>query len=511
VGANGSTVGANPPRRVETVKQLQALGPAADGARVLLGDGLTGEVRAGKDGAVSVHVSWRYRFGGKVRELRIGTWRGKEGMSLKALRDDRDRLAAEVRSGVDPIERKAAERLRAEAEAAEQQSRDRERIEAAQAAELAARRRLTVRQVFEQWRAADLQPHTRADGKRLGRKDGGQYVADQFGRHIFPTIGGMPLEDVRKADLLGLLDAQKAAGKTRTANVLLTDLKQMLDFAAERELIAGNPLARVKRSKIGGASVERDRHLSDDEVRQLAAALPCAHMHPRSEAAIWLVLATAARAGEAMGAVWADTLPADTKARQRRIADLREAAEAAGTKFGVVDVAARTWHLPDTKNQRDHTIHLSGFALAQFERLATLREVLPEDGKLSPWVFPATNPAAPVCVKSLGKQLSDRQREPARRMSHRAKGTEALMLPGGRWTMHDLRRTAATLMARLGVGSNVVDECLNHMQAGRMARVYIHDRREAEQMHAFNALGQRLAELARGEAAAANVVPIRAA
>jgi len=209
--------------------------------------------------------------------------------------------------------------------------------------------------------------------------------------------------------------------------------------------------------------------------------------------------------------VWADALPANTKARQRRIAELREAAESAGTKFGIMDTAARTWHLPDTKNQREHTIHLSDFARTQLERLAALREVLREDGELSPWVFPATDPTIPVCVKSIGKQLSDRQREPARRMSHRAKATEALMLPGGRWTMHDLRRTAATLMAHLGFGSNVVDECLNHMQAGRMARVYIHDRREAEQVRAFDALSQRLAELTRGEEVAANVVPIRAA
>ena len=28
-----------------------------------------------------------------------------------------------------------------------------------------------------------------------------------------------------------------------------------------------------------------------------------------------------------------------------------------------------TWHMPETKNQRDHTIHLSEFARAQFKQL----------------------------------------------------------------------------------------------------------------------------------------------
>ncbi|MBN8507128.1 MAG: tyrosine-type recombinase/integrase [Burkholderiales bacterium] len=451
---------------------------------------------------------------GARRLMPIGPYhpKGATGLTLVQARDRARDLSTLYRSGIKDLR-----------EHFKQQDEDRRRAEDAaraaiateqrqlQEAEAAAARRVTVRGLFEQWRTADLQPHTRADGRRLGRKDGGQYVAEQFGRHVFPTIGDMPLEDVRKADLLALLDAQKVAGKARTANVLLTDLKQMLDFAAERELIASNPLARVKRSKIGGASVERDRHLSDDEIKQLATALPTARMHPRSEAAVWLVLATAARIGEAMGAVWADALPGETMARQRRIAELRKTADAAGVKVGIVDAAARTWYLPDTKNQRDHTIHLSNFALAKLERLAALREMLPTDGKPSPWVFPATDPTMPVCVKSLGKQLADRQREPDRRMSHRAKGTDALMLPGGRWTMHDLRRTASTFMTRLGFRSDVVDECLNHMQAGRMARVYIHDRREAEQMLAFVALGQRLEELVRGEAASAKVVPIRAA
>jgi len=96
-------------------------------------------------------------------------------------------------------------------------------------------------------------------------------------------------------------------------------------------------------------------------------------------------------------------------------------------------------------------------------------------------------------------------------MQNRTKATEALSLPGGRWTAHDLRRTAATLMARLGFGSDTINECLNHMQSDRMARVYIQDRREADQVRAFDALGARLASLTGGEKAASNVVDLRAA
>jgi integrase len=177
-------------------------------------------------------------------------------------------------------------------------------------------------------------------------------------------------------------------------------------------------------------------------------------------------------------------------------------AESEGVKLGLVDLDACTWYLPTTKNQRDHTIHLSAFAIAQFKKLRELREVLTDsaepgqDDKLSPWVFPATDAARPVCIKSFGKQLADRQRPPEQRMANRSKATTALMLAGGKWTAHDLRRTTGTLMARLGFSTDTINESLNHISADRMARLYIRDRRQADQARAFDALGAKLSQLA---------------
>ena len=45
---------------------------------------------------------------------------------------------------------------------------------------------------------------------------------------------------------------------------------------------------------------------------------------------------------------------------------------------------------------------------------------------------------------------------------------------------HNLRRTAATLMAPLGVSTDVIDKCLDHKLQSKVARVYIKDRRQAE-------------------------------
>jgi integrase len=121
-----------------------------------------------------------------------------------------------------------------------------------------------------------------------------------------------------------------------------------------------------------------------------------------------------------------------------------------------------------------------------------------EPNRPLPWVFPNVANDGPLGVKTFGKQLSDRQKTPDRRLAGRSKATTSLLLSRGRWTSHDLRRTAATRMAELGFSGDVIDECLNHMIESRIRRTYIRDRRLSEQRKAFDALGARLQALISG-------------
>lgn len=355
----------------------------------------------------------------------------------------------------------------------------------------AEKRKVTVRALFERWRDVDLKPRLGADGKRMGRKDGGIYVVNQFERRVFPKIGDMTVDQVKRGDLLELLDAVKAQGKLRTANILLTDLKQMFRFALARDIVMRNPLDTVAKRDVGGPSVLRERVLTIDEIRQLRGSIEASGLHERFAAAIWLILATGVRVGELLGATWFDESRDETS--------LKKKAESAGVKVGFVNMKRRTWHLPETKNQRDHTIHLSAFALAQFAKLADLATASNDDpDKATPWVFPNVQNDGPVGVKALGKQLSDRQKTPERRLAHRSQATTALLLSRGRWTAHDLRRTFATRMSEIGISGDVIDECLNHMIESRVRRTYIRDRRIGEQRKAFDALGARLQEILDG-------------
>jgi len=416
-------------------------------------------------------------FGVRQRML-VGPYspKGAGGLTLAQARDKARELSALYRSGVKDLKEHfaqiAADEVQADADDRAQAKVRREaEARAHHDAEQAALRRVTVRRLFDQWKLAELTPRIRADGTRSGRKDGGLWTEQSFDRRIFPKLGSTHVEDVRKADLLAILDECKAGGHMRTANVLFADLRQMFRFAADRELVPRNPLDGIKRSQVGGKDTARDRVLSPDELESLHVAVPLANLHPRSALAIWLILATACRVGEAMTARWKD-----------------------------VNFDRATWYLPDTKNQRDHTIHLSPFALQKFQALKALREV-GTDGKATPWLFPSTDLKNPVDVKTIGKQLADRQRDPENRLAGRTKSTDSLEMPGGRWTAHDLRRTAATMMAGAGVSTDVIDECLNHKLQSSVARVYIKDRRLQEQARAFDALSNRLLAIFEGRTA----------
>ena len=91
-----------------------------------------------------------------------------------------------------------------------------------------------------------------------------------------------------------------------------------------------------------------------------------------------------------------------------------------------------------------------------------------------------------------------------------AKNADGKLLWGGGWTLHGIRRTIATKMRELGVGSEVVEALLNHKSnkaTGDVRRIYdryetFEDKREALELWA------RKLTSTHGLEPAGNVVPL---
>ena len=431
-----------------TVKQLGALTAADSGQRLSDGGGLFGVVRTRRDNSVTVAFSYRYRFDGGSRDLRCGTW---PAHSLKDIRSERDRARAMVAAGEDPALQRRVDKL-------EQAERQRELHKAA--SERAAR--LTVSSLFDAWLRQDLSQ----------RKDQGKEVERAFRKDILPVLGALPAADVTRGDIAHLLDAVVARGAKVVANHLLADLRQMYGFGIARNYVEADPTSHLRKADFGGRPRERDRVLSEQEITELAQRLPLARLLKSTELAIWIMLGTCCRVGELSRSRWSD-----------------------------VDLDDGSWFIPaeNAKNSRPHTVYLSNFALEKFRDLHAIAR--PCD-----WVFPARNSTEPVSLKSISKQINDRQR--ATRLKNRSSATATLCLAGGKWTPHDLRRTGATMMGELGVRPDVIERCLNHVEHNRVKRIYQRQQLIAEQTNAWQQLGEKLASLVSISSRAPASVPV---
>ncbi|WP_263596288.1 tyrosine-type recombinase/integrase [Pandoraea terrae] len=384
-----------------------------------------------------------YMIDGREREYRLpepyGT--GKGHCSLAAARERASEIRALARGGVDI--QKQIEDARAAAERVAQRERE---------AQDARERRLTVRALFERWAALELG----------NRKDRGAETRRGMEKDVLPAIGERYAEDVRRREVMDILDTVKARGANRLANRLLSEMRQMFGFAFVREIVPSDPTFGIKKRDVGGKETERDRVLSEHEIRLLPGQLAAANLLDSTTLAVWVMLSTSCRIGELTGATKAD-----------------------------IDLRTGVWVLPETKNSKSHTIYLSDFAKRHLQALMTL--------SADPaWLFPSHRTEGAVTPKSITKQLHDRQRGKAK--TNGPNLTNALMLPGGNWTPHDLRRTGATLMGELGVRPDVIEKCLNHLDENRMRRVYQRAVKKEEQIEAWRLLGDRLDLLTRMDA-----------
>ena len=390
--------------------------------------------------------TWLYRY--KTPENKT-QWHDMGQYPVVSLNDARlqaAELKIKRKNGIDPAEEK---RLDAERKAVDRATRQ---------------ARMTVSELFESWVKREL----------VNRKDNGAEVRRSFEKDVLPALGVVPAEDVSRAMVVAVLDNVVERGARIVARNLLGDIRQMFGFAITREIVEHDPTNRLKRDDFG-KKVERDRILSEAEIKVLPGKLDAARMAESSTAAIWIMLSTCCRVGEISQAVWKD-----------------------------VDLEGSAWRIPpeNAKNAKAHTVFLSPFAVRQFETLKALA------GE-SLWVLPARWTDQHVCVKSLAKQIGDRQRGDKPPMKSRSLNINALELPGGKWTPHDLRRTGATMMGILGVRPDVIEKCLNHVEQNKIVRIYQRQKLEAEQAEAWCLLGERIELLLHDDAA--NVVLLRSA
>jgi integrase len=178
--------------------------------------------------------------------------------------------------------------------------------------------------------------------------------------------------------------------------------------------------------------------------------------------------------------------------------------EIASGRWSEIDLEAKTWTIASgrSKNAIAHEIPLSDAAIEILKALPRI-----EGG----FVFSTTG-ATPVSGFSKARAAIDKAVLEVMRDDAEARGDDpAEVKPLEPWTLHDLRRTLATNLQKLGVRLEVTEAVLNHVSGSRSGVVGVYQRHtwRDEKREALDRWSRRLAAIVKGESERKVVTLIR--
>ena len=290
--------------------------------------------------------------------------------------------------------------------------------------------------------------------RHLASLKSGAVVKRELERHVVTAWGDRDIHDIAKRDVIDLLDGIADSGRVVTANRVRSYLGTFFNWAVDRDIIATSPAQGVKPV---AKEKSRDRVLSDDEIRWF-----------------W-------RACDDLGFPWGPL-------GQTLLLTGQRLGEVAGMTDA--EISGDTWHMePErTKNGRAHTVPLSG---AVSDVLGGVERI-----KGKPGLVFTTTGESPVSGYHKGRNhIAERMTEIASE-----EAGEPVEIP--HWTFHDLRRTAATGMARLGIPVRVTEAVLNHVSGTAAGIVSVYQRHDyaEEKRAAMDAWARLVADLVEGRA-----------
>jgi integrase len=279
---------------------------------------------------------------------------------------------------------------------------------------------------------AICEEYLKREGKRLRTADWREKV---LSRLVYPKLGSRPIIEIRRTEVVRLLDQIEDENGATMADRTLAVIRKIMNWHASRSDDFRSPIVRGM-ARVKSKERARERTLSDDELRSIWKAAEAAE-GPFGSFVRFLLL-SAARRSEAAGMRWSELEGAD-------------------------------WTLPGARNKTklDLVRPLSGTAQAVLAAIPGIQDcefVFSTDGK------------RPIGGFSKFKRSFDK-----------VSGVTG-------WTLHDLRRTARSLMSRTGVSSDHAERCLGHVMAGVRGTYDRHEYHREKQL-AFEALAIQIGRI----------------
>ncbi len=408
------------------------------------------ELRVWASGAKTWRLHYTRRSDGKRRVTGLGSY---PLLPLKEARRKAKGLQAEIENEVERADPAAGKRARREG--------------------------LTFGELANEWIERHAKPNKVARSVQDDRS--------MLDRHILPEIGDFKAIEITKRDVIRLLDTVAAKKDARSAasdrtrklshrpNRVFELLRSIFRWAVGRDLLQTDPTYMVKPPI--KKEKPRERDLAPDEIATLWKALDRAPVARRITKGVPRGARVVAK----------DDLP-----MTRPLAIAIKLALATGQRIGEVTGIKRSelalndtapmWVVPGerSKNGQSNRVPLSPIALN------LLHEAFELAGS-SDWAFPSPAGTQPIDPHAPTKAL-DRARP---------------VIGLANFRIHDLRRTAATRMAEMGISPHTISLVLNHVSARSgsiTSKVYVQYSYDREKRDALNAWGESLQRIVAGDA-----------
>jgi integrase len=378
-----------------TDAQLKGLKPS-NKRRILYEDGGKGfGIRVEPSGRKSFFLE--FRFGeGKERRNRIITIGQFPRVTLTKARSIAGQYLDEIEQGIDPATTKQTKKI-------------------------TNRNALTVNDLVEEyiekWAKVKKKERSWKEDERLLKKD------------ITPVMGRKKAKDIRRRDIVLLLDEIVERGAVIIANRVLAVTRKMFNFAVGRDIIDASPCVQIPAPS---KENRRERNLSEDEIKVFWDKLDDAKISKEIKLALKFLLITGQRKSEVIEAEWKE-----------------------------FDFKAKWWTIPakKAKNKQTHRVPLTPMAI---EILNEARKITGEYqfAFASPVGSTKRNPSklvgsSPILGSSVDHALRDN-------LTDDPKTNRINVFKLDHFTPHDLRRTSASMMTRAGVQRLTVKKILNH-------------------------------------------------
>lgn len=236
--------------------------------------------------------------------------------------------------------------------------------------------------------------------KHVSKNRSGSETERIFRHNVLPVFGRRSIHDITRSDIATLVRNIADTAPTM-ANRVLAAVRKFFNWCYSNSIIDSSPAEGVSAPSKENA---RDRLLNDDELRAVVAA--CRATGYPYGSLVELLAITGQRRDEVAAMEWSE-----------------------------LDLQKRTWTIPSarSKNGKAHIVHLSASAL----------HILEAAPQIGPYVFSTTGTSSYQGFSKSKARLDE------------ASGVID-------WRLHDLRRTFASGMARLGVAPHIADKILNH-------------------------------------------------